>query len=64
MKAIDPVRDMLDTELDGWEPPQVMVIGGQSSGKSALLERITMMPVSTEPYHAKEAKLRDCEASR
>ena len=45
LEAIDPIRDLLDTTLDGWEPPQVVVIGGQSDGKSTLLERITMLPV-------------------
>lgn len=30
---------------DGLEPPQLVVIGGESSGKSSLLERITMMPI-------------------
>jgi hypothetical protein len=42
--AIDPVRDMLNVTLDGWEPPQIVTVGGQSSGKSSLLERLTMLP--------------------
>ena len=43
--ALDEVRDILNTTLEGWEAPQVIVIGGQSSGKSTVLERITMLPV-------------------
>ena len=35
--ALDDVRDILNTTLEGWEAPQVIVIGGQSSGKSTVL---------------------------
>jgi hypothetical protein len=43
--ALDEVRDILNTTLEGWEAPQVIVVGDQSSGKSTVLERITMLPV-------------------
>ena len=41
--AIDPLRDVL-SELS-WQPPQIVVMGNENSGKSTLLERIAMMPL-------------------
>jgi hypothetical protein len=41
--AIDPLRDVLQ-ELS-WEPPQIVVMGNENSGKSTILERICMMPL-------------------
>ena len=42
---LDPLRDILAEALDGWRPPQLVVIGAESSGKSSLLERLVMMPI-------------------
>ncbi len=33
-------RELLATTLDGWQPPQVVVVGEESSGKSSVLERL------------------------
>jgi hypothetical protein len=40
---LDKLRDILADTLDGWQPPQLVVIGPESSGKSSLLERLVMM---------------------
>jgi GTP-binding protein EngB required for normal cell division len=42
---LDPVRDILPPTLSDWEPPQIVVLGQESTGKSSLLERLTMMPL-------------------
>ena len=42
---LDPLRDILAETLDGWRPPQLVVVGPESSGKSSLLERLVMMPI-------------------
>ena len=43
--ALDPLRDVLAQTLDRWQPPQLVVIGQENSGKSTLLERLAMMPM-------------------
>jgi WD40 repeat protein len=40
---LDQLRDLLAKTLSDWQPPQVVVLGQQSSGKSSLLERLAMM---------------------
>ena len=40
---LDIIRDDLDQALGGWEPPVVVVFGAESSGKSTILERVTML---------------------
>ncbi len=40
---LDPFRDILESALQGWAPPCVIVVGTESSGKSSVLERLTMM---------------------
>ena len=44
-RQLDAVRDVLEEALDGWAPPRVVVLGMRSSGKSTLLERMTMLPI-------------------
>ena len=44
-EALDPLSEVLDKTLDGWMPPQLLVVGDEASGKSSLLERLTMLPV-------------------
>jgi hypothetical protein len=42
---LDPLRNILAETLKGWQPPQLTVIGAESSGKSSLLQRLVMMPI-------------------
>ena len=42
---LDPLREILVDTLEGWEPPQLVVIGEESCGKSSLLQRLVMMPI-------------------
>ena len=42
---LDPLRELLQTSLDGWTPPMIVVVGEENSGKSTLLERLAMMPL-------------------
>ena len=46
-EKLDSVRDILKSSLseENWQPPQLVVIGQESSGKSSLLERLVMMPI-------------------
>ena len=39
------LRGLLAATLDGWQPPQVVVVGEESSGKSSVLERLMMTPL-------------------
>ena len=39
------MRDILAETLEGWQPPQLVVIGAEKSGKSTLLERLLMIPI-------------------
>jgi hypothetical protein len=43
-ETLDPLRDVLSAALEGWQPPQLVVIGQESSGKSSVLERLAFMP--------------------
>ena len=43
--VLDPLGDLLATTLDGWQTPTVMVFWNETSGKSSLLERLSMMPL-------------------
>ena len=36
---LDGLRGLLAETLDGWQPPQLVVVGQESSGKSSVLER-------------------------
>ena len=42
-EVIDPIRDLF-TSLK-WQPPAIVVLGNEKSGKSTLLERLAMMPI-------------------
>ena len=39
------LRELLAVTLDGWQPPLVVVVGEESSGKSSVLERLMMTPL-------------------
>lgn len=43
--VLDELDDVLRALLSDWEPPEVVVIGRQSAGKSTILERLCMIPV-------------------
>ena len=42
---LDPFRDILDEVLHGWAPPCVMVLGTETSGKSTIFDRLTLMSI-------------------
>jgi hypothetical protein len=42
---LDGLRQLLAETLDGWQPPQLVVVGQESSGKSSVLERLMMTPL-------------------
>jgi hypothetical protein len=42
---LDPMRELLAQCLDGWQVPQLVVVGNENAGKSTLLERLCMMPI-------------------
>ena len=42
---LDGLRGLLAETLDGWQPPQLVVVGRESSGKSCVLERLMMTPL-------------------
>jgi hypothetical protein len=42
---LDGLRQLLAETLDGWQPPQIVVVGQESSGKSSVLERLMMTPL-------------------
>jgi GTP-binding protein EngB required for normal cell division len=42
---LDGLRELVEQCLDGWQPPQLVVVGNENSGKSTLLERLCMMPI-------------------
>ena len=43
--ALKPVRDILESTLDKWSVPSIVVFGDESAGKSTLLERLAMIPI-------------------
>jgi hypothetical protein len=45
MAWLDPFREVLDSSLDGWTPPCVILIGSENSGKSSVFERLTLMSI-------------------
>jgi hypothetical protein len=69
--VLDEVRDVLEQTLDGWRPPQLVVMGQESSGKSSLMERLAMMPIfprdrklcTRVPIHVRLRNADKCEAA-
>jgi hypothetical protein len=69
--VLDEVRDVLEQTLDGWQPPQLVVMGQESSGKSSLMERLAMMPIfprdkrlcTRVPIHVRLRNADKCEAA-
>ena len=49
--SLDQLENLLQQLLEGWEPPRVVTIGAENSGKSTILERLCMMPLF--PHDAK-----------
>jgi hypothetical protein len=45
---LDGLRQLLAGTLDGWQPPLIVVVGQESSGKSSVLERLMMTPLLPE----------------
>ena len=39
------LRKLLAATLDGWRPPQIVVAGEESPGKSSVLDRLMMTPL-------------------
>lgn len=44
-KITDDLEDVLSEILEGWDSPQVVVIGRENTGKSTILERLCMLPM-------------------
>eukprot|EP00939_MAST-03C_sp_MAST-3C-sp1_P000548 g548.t1 len=44
-RTLDCLEDILNETIKGWKMPAVVVFGGQSTGKSTLLERISGLPM-------------------
>lgn len=69
--TLDSVRDVLADFLDGWQPPQLVMVGKESSGKSSVLERLCMMPIfpradnvcTRTPIHVRLRNSMFCEAA-
>ena len=65
----DDTRDLLAQALEGWQPPQVVVMGQESSGKSSVLERLAMMSIfprdktlcTRMPIHVRLRNVDKCE---
>eukprot|EP00434_Breviolum_minutum_P041419 symbB.v1.2.036843.t1/scaffold5297.1/size28705/1 len=43
-QEVDPVEDLLHRMLNGLKPPQIVVLGDESAGKSTILEQLAMLP--------------------
>ena len=56
---LDNLRDILIKTLQGWQPPQLVVLGSESSGKSTLLSRLIMVnpPLLAARYACVTARL-------
>ena len=44
-ECLDPCRDVLDSALDGWTPPCIIMVGAENTGKSSVLERLALMGI-------------------
>lgn len=42
--ALDSLKDILVETLGEWTPPHLVVVGGESVGKSTLLQRLSLLP--------------------
>jgi hypothetical protein len=45
LSIIDPLRSVMADTMAGREPPTIIVLGAESSGKSTILERMIMLPI-------------------
>ena len=43
-EALDGLKDILVETLGAWTPPHLVVVGGESVGKSSLLQRLSLLP--------------------
>ena len=44
-ESLDSLSDFLPASLENWQTPSFVVLGSESSGKSTLLERLSMKPM-------------------
>jgi hypothetical protein len=55
-EVLDSLADVMPKSLAGWKPPLFIVLGGESTGKSSLLERITMFPLFPQARQGEEGR--------
>jgi len=44
-ECLDPCREVLESTLDGWTPPCIIMVGAENTGKSSVLERLALMAI-------------------
>ena len=42
---LEKTKGLLGSVLEDWQPPKSVVVGGESAGKSTVLEQLLMMPL-------------------
>jgi flavin-dependent dehydrogenase len=58
LKAVDPLRPLLESLASNWQPPQLIVCGAEGVGKSSLLERLVGVPLF--PRRPPDTNARTC----